>query len=235
MESDWSCFEGSAGPAPAPEPEPEPAAAVERMLFSSSHVFWAMAACEAKASMENEVRSSYKGPLEMDALEEVLPKRRGMSKSFMSLADASASSSVKEIVKPENAYSRRCRNIFASSYMLDRSRNFSLRSNMVGISKRRPLTSSNSALVLKVAAMCNSESFCSASEDSSTSSASRSPPQLPPLHPHRKGSHNQIASPQQNFSSWQSYSLADLQQCSSPSSPVLSDSMTEKADPDDLA
>ncbi|KAK3419457.1 hypothetical protein EUGRSUZ_G00010 [Eucalyptus grandis] len=138
----------------------------------------------------------------------------GKSKSFTSLADASASSSVKEIVKPENAYSRRRRNIFASSHVSDRSRNFSLRSNMVGISKRRPLTSSNGALVLKVAAMCNSESFSSASEDSSTSSASRSPPQLPPLHPRRKGSHNQIASPQWNFSPWRSYSLADLQQCS---------------------
>ncbi|KAL3724242.1 hypothetical protein ACJRO7_029415 [Eucalyptus globulus] len=100
----------------------------------------------------------------------------GKSKSFTSLADASASSSVKEVVKPENAYSRRRRNIFVSSHMSDRSRNFYLRSNMVGISKRRPLTSSNSALVLKVAAMCNSESFSSASEDSSTSSASRTPP-----------------------------------------------------------
>ncbi|KAK3436074.1 hypothetical protein EUGRSUZ_C00733 [Eucalyptus grandis] len=191
---------------------------------------------------ENEVQSSYKGPLEMmDALEEVLPMSRGISKfydgkskSFTSLADASASSSVKEIAKPENPLTRRRRNIFASSHMLDRGRNFPLRSYTAGITKRRPLTSSNSALVLKVNAMCSSESFSSASEDSSTSSASRSPPQLPPLHPRRRGSHNQIASPPQN-SSWRSYSLADLQQCSSPPRPVLSDSMTEKADPEDLA
>ncbi|KAF8032601.1 hypothetical protein BT93_D1501 [Corymbia citriodora subsp. variegata] len=189
---------------------------------------------------ENEVQSSYKGPLEMmDALEEVLPTRKGISKfydgkskSFTSLADAS-SSSAKEIVKPENAYSRKRRNILASSHMWDRSRNFPLRSNIAGISKR-PLSSSKSTLALAVA-MSNSESFSSASEDSSTSSASRSPPQLPPLHPRGKSSHNQIASPQRNFSPWRSYSLADLQQCSNRSSTVLYDPITEKADPEELA
>ncbi|KAI3411603.1 uncharacterized protein J3R85_017780, partial [Psidium guajava] len=156
----------------------------------------------------------------------------GKSKSFTSLADAS-SSSVKEIVKPENAYSRRRRNILASSHMWDRSRNFPLRSNIAGISKR-PLSSSKSTLALAVF-MCNSESFSSASEDSSTSSVSQSPPRLPPLHPRGKGSHNQIASPQGNFSPWRSYSLADLQQCSNLSGRVLYDSITEKADPEELA
>lgn len=156
----------------------------------------------------------------------------GKSKSFTSLADAS-SSSVKEIVKPENAYSRKRRNILASSHMWDRSRNFPLRSNIAGISKR-PLSSSKSTLALAVV-MCNSESFSSTSEDSSTSSVSRSPPRLPPLHPRGKGSHNQIASPQRNFSPWRSYSLADLQQCSNRSNAVLYDSITEKADPEELA
>ncbi|XP_030448553.1 protein OXIDATIVE STRESS 3 LIKE 1 [Syzygium oleosum] len=195
---------------------------------------------EEEDGEEHEVQSFYKGPLEMmDALEEVLPMRRGISKfydgkskSFTSLADAS-SSSVKEIAKPENAFSRRRRNMLASSYTWDKSRNFPLRSNIAGISKR-PLSSSKSTLALAVA-MCNSESFSSTSEDSSTSSVSRSPPRLPPLHPRGKGSHNQIASPQRNFSPWRSYSLADLQQCANRSSSAVYDSVTEKADFEDIA
>lgn len=65
---------------------------------------------------EAEVQSSYKGPLEtMDALEDSLPIRRGISKfycgkskSFAVLSDAMAKlSSGKELGKPENPYSRK--------------------------------------------------------------------------------------------------------------------------------
>ncbi|KAL0908396.1 hypothetical protein M5K25_022890 [Dendrobium thyrsiflorum] len=65
---------------------------------------------------EAEVQSSYKGPLEtMDALEDSLPIRRGISnfycgksKSFAVLSDAMAKlSSAKELGKPENPYSRK--------------------------------------------------------------------------------------------------------------------------------
>ncbi|XP_023639032.1 LOW QUALITY PROTEIN: uncharacterized protein LOC17886976 [Capsella rubella] len=68
----------------------------------------------------HEVESSYKGPLDMmESLEEVLPIKRsiskfykGKSKSFMNLAEA-ASFPVKDLAKPENAYSRRRRNLLS--------------------------------------------------------------------------------------------------------------------------
>ncbi|KAI9192403.1 hypothetical protein LWI28_022423 [Acer negundo] len=158
---------------------------------------------EDEDSEENEVQSSYKGPLlVMDSLEEALPLRRGISnfyngksKSFTSLAEASSASSVKEIAKQENAYTRRRRNILAVNHIWDKNRCSPLRN----ISKRPMISSSKSSLALAVA-MSSSESISSTSEDSSCSH-SRSPPRLPPLHP------------QSRASAWRSYSVADLQQC----------------------
>ncbi|KAI4337193.1 hypothetical protein L6164_015639 [Bauhinia variegata] len=168
---------------------------------------------------ENEAQSTYKGPLDMmDSLEEVLPIRRGISKfyngkskSFTSLADAS---SCKEIAKPENGYTRRRRNLMAFNHVWDKNRNFPLRSNSGGISKRT-ISSSRSALALAFA-IDRSDSSRSLSEDSNSSSNSRSPPPLPPLHPRSRMSATSAgpSSPhQQNFSAWCSFSLADLQHC----------------------
>lgn len=154
----------------------------------------------------------------------------------MNLADASSSSNVKEIAKPENPYSRRRRSLLAYHQIWDKSRNSSLRSNAGGISKR-PLSSSKSTLALAVA-MSRSESYSSASEDSSSSSASltRSPPSLPPLHPQGKSSLGHISSPQRNLSPWRSYSVADLQNCSNPLARVqFKDPIVEKADLEELA
>ncbi|KAK9273724.1 hypothetical protein L1049_018534 [Liquidambar formosana] len=117
---------------------------------------------DGEDSGEAEVQSSYKQPFDsMDALEEVLPIRRGISrfysgksKSFASLTDASSTSSVKDIAKPENAYTRKRRNLLASSLVWDKNRNSPLRSNGGGISKR-PANSSRSTLALAVA-MSNS-------------------------------------------------------------------------------
>ncbi|KAF2285062.1 hypothetical protein GH714_037675 [Hevea brasiliensis] len=172
---------------------------------------------------ENEVQSAYKGTLKsMDALEEALPMRRGISvfyngksKSFTSLAEASYSPCIKDIAKPDNAYSRRRRNLLALSHVLDKNRCFPHRSNGGGISKR-PISSSRSTLALAVA-MSNSESTGSTSEDSTSSSNSKSQ-HLPPLHPRSMASYNNLASlpsPQQKFSPWRSFSVADLQQCAS--------------------
>ncbi|VYS59251.1 unnamed protein product [Arabidopsis thaliana] len=69
---------------------------------------------------ENEIESSYKGPLDMmESLEEALPIKRaiskfykGKSKSFMSLSETS-SLPVKDLTKPENLYSRRRRNLLS--------------------------------------------------------------------------------------------------------------------------
>ncbi|XP_020594575.1 uncharacterized protein LOC110034670 [Phalaenopsis equestris] len=71
---------------------------------------------------EAEVQSSYKGPLDtMDALEDSLPIRRGISKfycgkskSFAVLSDAMTKvASAKELGKPENAYSRKRKKLFS--------------------------------------------------------------------------------------------------------------------------
>ncbi|CAN8268344.1 unnamed protein product [Cochlearia groenlandica] len=67
---------------------------------------------------ENEVESTYKGPLDMmESLEEVLPIKRGisqfykgMSKSFRNLEEA-VSLSVKDLGRSDNSYSRRRRNL----------------------------------------------------------------------------------------------------------------------------
>ncbi|KAF2304266.1 hypothetical protein GH714_029026 [Hevea brasiliensis] len=155
----------------------------------------------------------------MDSLEEALPIRRGISKfyngkskSFTSLAEVSSSSSIKDIAKPENAYSKRRKSLLALSHVWDKNRCFPHRSNGGGISKR-PISLSRSTLALAVA-MSSSESISSTSEDSTSSS--KSPPQLPPLHPRSRTSHNNLASlpsPQETFSPWRSFSVADLQQC----------------------
>ncbi|KAH6761382.1 hypothetical protein C2S51_018331 [Perilla frutescens var. frutescens] len=146
-----------------------------------------------KSGDGEEVQSSYKGPLDaMEALEEVLPIRRGISrfyngksKSFASLADASSSTTIKEIAKPENAYMRKRRNLLASNLGWDKMRSSPLRGNGGGIAKR-VTTSSRTTLALAVA-MNNSESECSYAGGSS--------------------------SPRKEFCPWRSFSLADLQQC----------------------
>ncbi|XWS17582.1 hypothetical protein CRYUN_Cryun33cG0079400 [Craigia yunnanensis] len=162
---------------------------------------------------ENEVQSSYKGGLDiMDSLEQVLPMRRGISsfyngksKSFTSLAHASSASSIKDISKPENAYTRRRRNLLAINHVWDKNRN-----------KRpiRPISSSKSTLALAVA-MSSSESISSTSEDSTNSS-----PWLPPLHPQTRTSFNNNTpssppSSSRNFSNWWSFSLADVREYTS--------------------
>ncbi|KAJ7966353.1 MTD1 [Quillaja saponaria] len=178
---------------------------------------------EGEDSGENEAQSSYNGPLDMmDALEEVLPISRGISefyngksKSFTSLVDASSvTSSVKDIAKPENAYSRKRRNLMAFNQFWDKNRCFPLKSNVGGISKRH-ISSSRSSLALAVA-MNNCESNSSTSEYSNSSSISRSPPFLPPLYPQIRVSRNNVVSSlrsQNDFCAWRSFSLADLQQC----------------------
>ncbi|KAI3873639.1 hypothetical protein MKW92_006065 [Papaver armeniacum] len=179
-----------------------------------------------------EVQSSYKGgPFDsmVDSLEDSLPIRKGISKfycgkskSFTSLRDATSSSSIKEIAKPENVYSKKRKNLLACSIILgDKSKNFPLRGNGGGISKRS-ITTSRSSLALAVAM-----NKTNSNESNCTSENSNSPPPLPryrpPLHPNAKQTFNRDdiespqnsspSSPQKGFSntSWRSFSLADLQ------------------------
>ncbi|RVW52225.1 hypothetical protein CK203_077324 [Vitis vinifera] len=138
----------------------------------------------------------------------------GKSKSFTSLADASTSAS-KDLAKPENAYNRRRRNLLAYNHVLDKNRNFPLRSNGGGISKKLAATS-RSTLALAVAMSSSDSNNSSEDLNSSLNCISRSPSLLlPPLHPQARLYHNNVSSspPQRNLSAWRSYSLADLQQC----------------------
>ncbi|KAE8675069.1 hypothetical protein F3Y22_tig00111701pilonHSYRG00073 [Hibiscus syriacus] len=159
---------------------------------------------------ENEVQSSYEGPLDMmNSIEQVLGMRRsissfynGKSRSYTSLAEATAVSSIKDIAKPENAYTRRRRNLLAINHIWDKCRNKRL---------IRPISSSKSTLALAVA-MGSSEtgSFSSTGEDSPSISS----PRLPPLHPQTR-TVSPSSSPQlsgRNFSNWRSFSLADVRE-----------------------
>ncbi|KFK40861.1 hypothetical protein AALP_AA2G051200 [Arabis alpina] len=73
---------------------------------------------EDEESGENEAESPYKGPLDiMESIEDVLPIRRGISKfykgeskSFTNLAE-SESSTMKDLGRSQNPYSRRRRNL----------------------------------------------------------------------------------------------------------------------------
>ncbi|XP_022728954.1 uncharacterized protein LOC111284537 [Durio zibethinus] len=161
-------------------------------------------------STEAEVQSQLKGPLDtMDALEEVLPMRRGISKfyngkskSFTSLADAAAVSSVKDFAKPDNPYNRKRKNLLAHSSLLDKNRTNPLRNSGSGISKR--LANSNRSTMALGTTTSNSD-FNSTS--SSLSSC------LPPLHPQcKKSTTIRSSSPTMRTNPpCRSFSLSDLQ------------------------
>ncbi|KAK4432804.1 hypothetical protein Salat_1042600 [Sesamum alatum] len=174
---------------------------------------------------EEEVQSEYKGgPLDcLDALEEGLPIKKsiskfycGKSKSFTSLSDAASCSSIKDITKPENAYTRKRKTLLAFNNFLEKKRD-NIRNG--GISKRP----TNSRSMLALAATMN----CSETNSGETSNSNSSSPgcSLPPLPPHaRRAMHceNSLSPPADKFSSWRSFSLSDLQgaaaiEASSPS------------------
>ncbi|KAL3532694.1 hypothetical protein ACH5RR_006215 [Cinchona calisaya] len=167
-----------------------------------------------------EVQSDNRGGAldSLEALEEVLPIKRsishfycGKSKSFTSLSDAASCTSLKDIVKPENAYTRKRKNLLAFNNFFDKNLNGIQRSNSGGLSKRA--TSSRSSLAL-AASMGYTEST-----NNSDSSNSNSPSPgicLPPLPPQsRRTLYNDSSSPpEQKFSPWRSFSLSDLQDLS---------------------
>lgn len=175
---------------------------------------------EDESRDDNEVQSSFKGPLDcLDSLEEVLPIKRGISsfysgksKSYTSLADISSCSSVKDIAKKEDAYTRKRKNLLAHSNYWDKSH--ILENSSSGMSKRLA-NSSRSSLALS--AMISSSESNDNSECLGSNSLSRSPC-LPPLPPHgrRSKSPNNESSaspptPVRKFSPWRSFSLSDLQ------------------------
>ncbi|XP_057767153.1 protein OXIDATIVE STRESS 3 LIKE 2-like isoform X2 [Salvia miltiorrhiza] len=168
-------------------------------------------------SDEEEVQSQYKGgPLDnLDSLEEVLPVKKsiskfysGKSKSFTSLSDAASIPSIKEITKPENAYTRKRKNLLVFNNLWDKNQNSIIKNRIGGISKRP----TNSRSMLSLAANMN----CSESNSGETSNSNSSPPgcSLPPLPPHvRRSMKSELSSspPVDKFPSWRSFSLSDLQ------------------------
>uniref|UniRef100_A0A2P2JAK6 Uncharacterized protein LOC105637964 n=1 Tax=Rhizophora mucronata TaxID=61149 RepID=A0A2P2JAK6_RHIMU len=166
---------------------------------------------------EEEVKSSYKGPLDtMDALEEVLPVKKGISKfyngkskSFTSLADASSASSVKEFAKPENPYTKKRKNLFAHGSFWLQNPGFPVRDSGTGMLKR-PGSPNGSTMDVGLTRNCFKDDKNSQGSYSTSSSSSSSC--LPPLHPHGKkslGNPSCLPPPQQTCP-WRSFSLSDL-------------------------
>ncbi|XP_072991003.1 uncharacterized protein [Typha latifolia] len=152
-------------------------------------------------SEEAEVLSSFKGPLEtMEALEESPPVRRGFSKfycgkskSFANFADISSSTSVKDLAKPENPYTRKRKNLSAFNAMCEKTQNKELMSCEGGIAKR-PTNASRSP----GAPVTGSSSASNSSGSEEEHEPSRL---LPPLHPQGKPGASASASATVNFAS----------------------------------
>lgn len=132
----------------------------------------------------------------------------GKSKSFTSLSDASSASSVEDLAKPENPYTRKRKNLLAHGNLLDKNRNHHFGINGTGMSKKSA-NFGRSMLVLEVS-INSLESITDEYSNSITSSSSH---HLPPLHPQVKrllGDKSSSSPPRQN-SPWRSFSLSDLQ------------------------
>nr|XP_043628096.1 uncharacterized protein LOC122599624 [Erigeron canadensis] len=137
----------------------------------------------------------------VQALEEALPIRRGIStfyngksKSFTCLADVSPSStpSIQDIAKPENAYTRKRRNLLASTLLSSKSKNhgFELSNIYTGrISKK-----------LKTTTLC----FAAESDEPNLNKHATQPRLYKPL-----------LLKKQNLSSLRSFSMVNLHACNS--------------------
>ncbi|KAK7363305.1 hypothetical protein VNO77_05441 [Canavalia gladiata] len=169
-------------------------------------------------SGEVEVQSSFKGPLDtINDLEDDLPVKKGISKfysgkskSFTSLADAATATCVQDIVKPEDPYAKKRKNLLVRNMLIERSR--SCADNIGGISKRQANIGRGTS--------CLTLSSLSSSEEGRNSTSISPPCPLPPLHPHANRSSNrpsanasmpQPSNSNARNSSWRSYSWSDLQ------------------------
>ncbi|GJS25688.1 hypothetical protein Tco_0454320 [Tanacetum coccineum] len=170
-----------------------------------------------------EVQSLFKGSLNnLSDLENALPLKRGIStfyagksKSYTSLADAVSAPSIQDIVKPEDAYNRKRKNMLAHTVLLDKPRNFAFKS---GISKR-----------------INNNHGSSAVGESSSLSSSPSG-NLPPLpaRPKRLPTKESFPSSPRTFCSpWRSLSLSDLQHAAGSSSSVMGSRGNNRGDDND--
>ncbi|XP_073272009.1 protein OXIDATIVE STRESS 3 LIKE 1-like [Primulina huaijiensis] len=161
-----------------------------------------------------EVQSKYNQEWALDALEQVLPVKKsiskfynGKSKSFTSLSDSAFCSSMNDITKPENAYTRKHKNLMAYKHFWERTSN-PTRNSRGGISKRP--NNSRSMLALAAISICGESSNCETSNSTSSSLGCSLPP-LPPNARRTICSELPSSPPADKFSSWRSFSLSDLQ------------------------
>ncbi|KAK3034499.1 hypothetical protein RJ639_032488 [Escallonia herrerae] len=186
-----------------------------------------------------EVQSNFKGPLDLsDQHYEYLhihPKeetyrvnqsrallRRGIStfycgksKSFTSLADAASCSSIKDIAKPEDAYTRKRKNLLAHSYFFDKASDHPPRSGCGGLMKKHAKSSRStftlSSTTSSSESLNNSESSTNSASNSNTSSPSHRLPPLPPNSRRSPENESSLSPPRRKYSPWRSFSLSDLQ------------------------
>ncbi|XP_008786650.2 uncharacterized protein LOC103704917 [Phoenix dactylifera] len=182
---------------------------------------------DGEESGETEVQSRYKGPMEtMDALEESLPIRHGISKfycgkskSFTNLADVSSYSSAKVLAKPENPYNRKRKNLLAFNIMYERSQSNELRSMEGGISKR-PAISSRCTSASTMSMSCSESNSNNGEEDHDPSRL------LPPRYPHSRAAASvasapfDISPPEKSSFPMRSFSLTDLEGAVSSNSSI---------------
>ncbi|CAA7394962.1 unnamed protein product [Spirodela intermedia] len=169
-------------------------------------------------SGEPEVQSSLKGPLEtMDALEDSLPIRRGISrfyngrsKSLTNLVEISFSSSARDLAKPENAYTRKRKNLLGScSSRGERRRPSDTPAIAGGNIPKRP-TNSRRATISPAGGTSSSDSN-SVEEETEPSARLR-----PPRHPNAKNSSLtpcEGSPPRRCHFSVRSFSLSDIAGC----------------------
>ncbi|KAL8153023.1 hypothetical protein V2J09_010783 [Rumex salicifolius] len=164
---------------------------------------------------DDEIQGPLRGELKasMDSLEEALPMRRGISsfyngksKSFTSLADASSHPSIKSIVKPETAYSRKRRNLLAYTILSETNNHHKntktshlIKTHGGGISKKPVSFSSSSS-----SSPSNRATLALAVAMANTSKTNN-----------LGGREDCISHPLslRSFCHWRSFSLVDLQQC----------------------
>lgn len=164
-----------------------------------------------------EAQSPFKpGALDnLGTLEEVLPMKKsiskfyaGKSKSFTSLAEAASISSVKELVKPEDAYTRKRKNLLTHSNFFGKNCSCIPGIGNCGNYKRPINSKSTSALAATMS--CSDSNNSSESLNSSPSSPCLSRPLLPPR-TQRYSNESSLSPPEQKCSAWRSFSLSDLQ------------------------
>ncbi|KAI3814446.1 hypothetical protein L1987_14086 [Smallanthus sonchifolius] len=158
--------------------------------------------CDSDDDGGGEVQSLFKGSLNnLSDLEDALVVKRGIStfysgksKSYTSLADAVSVPSIQDIVKPEDAYNRKRKNMLAHSVMLNKNRNFTSKS---GIS------------IANTGLMANGLNNI---HHNNAGGESSSPlPPLPARHRISPVNESLSSAPRNHCSPWRSFSLSDLQ------------------------